>query len=110
MTATPSKGKAMLIDTNVLRRIMSEGDRVTPNAIGDLCDVHDTLARRVAELEAECAAPAKLLAVAQKLEAENARLVEALRACRRATLHGADEPRSTVRQIVDDALEASHVG
>lgn len=39
------------------------------------------------------------------LEAENARLREALRACRRATLHNASEPRHNVREIVDQALK-----
>jgi hypothetical protein len=47
------------------------------------------------------------LAFARHVAAERAdvvRLREALRACRRATLHGADEPRQNVREIVDTAL------
>jgi hypothetical protein len=47
------------------------------------------------------------------IDAERARadkLTEALRACRRATLHGADEPRHNVREIVDEAFRSNDHG
>ena len=43
--------------------------------------------------------------VIRDLTAENARLRDALRQCRRAVAGGADEPRRTVREIVDHAIE-----
>ena len=39
------------------------------------------------------------------LQSENARLRNALLQCRRAVAGGADEPRRTVREIVDRAIE-----
>lgn len=67
-------------------------------------------AQRIAELERIGEAQqAELMDVAlraQELEAENARLREALRACKRATLHGAEEPRANVRFIVEETLHS----
>jgi hypothetical protein len=48
-----------------------------------------------------------LLNRATAAEAENAKLREALRSCRRAVSNGREEPRRNVREIVDEALLAA---
>jgi hypothetical protein len=58
------------------------------NALTTIRQLKTTLTTRVAEQDAEVE-----------------RLREALRECRRAVAGGRDEPRRTVREIVDEAIE-----
>jgi hypothetical protein len=64
----------------------------------------DDLIERLAHDHADRALCNEAATALTQLRDENARLREALRACRRAVSGGLDEPRRNVREIADEAL------
>ena len=75
----------------------------TVEAVARAIDV--SIPARARPYNREIVARAAIAAIPQSDEVQ--RLREALRACRRATLHGACNPRHNVREIVVEALKGS---